>query len=159
MPPMFPYFLGLLLVGGCSRPTFDAAGEARKLLQRDVEWAQAASDGKDVDKIASYWSDEARVIEPGQPVYQGKTAIRAYLVESLKIPGFKIHWVSEPPVFSADGTMAYMPAATEITVPGNNRALTTLHSRSITIWRRESDGEWRCVIDIANDPPPPGATT
>jgi ketosteroid isomerase-like protein len=159
MPRMYLVLLGALLIGGCSKPTFDAAAEGRKLLQRDVEWAQAASDGKDVDKIVSYWSDDARVIEPGQPVFQGKAAIRAYVVESLKIPGFKIRWVSETPVFSADGTMAYMLGATEITAPSYNGALTTVHSRSITIWRRDSDGDWHCVVDIANDPPPPGPPT
>ena len=93
----------VLLTGGCSPPPFDAASEARKLLQRDAEWAQAASDGKDIDKIVSYWSDDARVIEPGQPVYEGKAAIRAYVTASLKTPGFKIHWVSENPFFLRTG--------------------------------------------------------
>lgn len=146
--------LGLLLCGGCSQPRFDAAAEAQKLLQRDVEWAQAASDDKDIEKIVSYWSDDAQVIEPGQPVYRGKAAIRAYVTESLKTPGFKIHWVSKDPVFSPDGKMAYMPGAEEMTVPGPNGALMTVHMHGISIWRRDPDGEWRCVVDIANEAPP-----
>ena len=146
--------LGVLFIGGCSQPPFDAAAEGHKLLQRDVEWAQAASDGKDVEKIVSYWSDDAQVIEPGQPVYRGKAAIRTYVTDSLKIPGFKIHWVSEPPVFSPDGKMAYMPGVDEMTVPGPNGALMTVHRRGISIWRRDADGEWRCVVDIANESPP-----
>src|SRR5665213_2227713 len=145
--------VGLLLCGGCSEPGFDPAAEAQKLLQRDVEWSQAASDGKDIDKIVSYWSDDAQVIEPGQPVYRGKAAIRAYVAESLKTPGFKIHWVSEKPVFSPDGKMAYMPGVDEMTVPGPNGALMTVHMRGISIWRRDPDGEWRCVVDIANESP------
>jgi ketosteroid isomerase-like protein len=146
--------LGLLLCGGCSQPRFDAAAEGQKLLQRDVEWAQAASDGKDIEKIVSYWSDDAQVIEPGQPVYRGKAAIRAYVTDSLKTPGFKIHWVSKDPVFSPDGKMAYMPGVDEMTVPGPSGALMTVHTRGISIWRRDPDGEWRCVVDIANESPP-----
>ena len=145
--------LGVLLTGGCSQPPFDAAAEGRKLLQRDVEWAQAASDGKDVEKIISYWSDDAQVIEPGQPVYQGKAAIRAFVTDSLKIPGFKIHWVSEKPVFSPDGKMAYMPGVEEMTVPGPDGALMTVHTRGVSIWRLDPDGEWRCTVDIANEAP------
>jgi ketosteroid isomerase-like protein len=148
--------LGLLLCGGCSQPPFDPAAEGQKLLQRDVEWAQVASDGKDIEKIVSYWSDDAQVIEPGQPVYRGKAAIRAYVTDSLKTPGFKIHWVSEKPVLSPDGKMAYMPGVDEMTVPGPNGALMTVHTRGISIWRREPDGEWRCVVDIANESPPAG---
>jgi len=146
--------LGVLFTNGCSQPPFDAAAEGRKLLQRDAEWAEAASDGKDVEKILSYWSDDARVIEPGQPIYEGKAAIRAYITDSLKIPGFKIHWVSENPVFSPDGKMAYMPGVDEMTVPGPNGALMTVHMRGISIWRRDPDGVWRCVVDVGNEPPP-----
>jgi len=146
--------LGLLCCAGCSQPRFDAAAEGPKLLQRDVEWAQAASDGKDIEKIVSYWSDDAQVIEPGQPVYRGKVAIRAYVSDSLKTPGFKIHWVSEKPVFSPDGNMAYMPGVDEMTVPGPNGSLMTVHTRGVSIWRRDPDGVWRCVVDIATESPP-----
>jgi hypothetical protein len=31
----------------------------------------------------------------------------------------------------------------------------TVHLRGITVWRRDPDGEMRCVADISNDPPPP----
>jgi ketosteroid isomerase-like protein len=143
----------LVLVGGCARTPFDAAAESQKLLHRDAEWAEAAAAGKDVEKIVSYWSDDALVIEPGQPVYEGKDAIRAYVAASLKTPGFKIHWVSEKPAFSADGTMAWMRGTDEMTVPGPNGALMTLHLRGISVWRHDPDGVWRCVADISNEPP------
>ena len=145
--------VALVPAAGRARTSFDAAAESRKLLQRDAEWADAATAGKDVEKIVSYWSDDALVIEPGQPVYEGKAAIRAYVAASLKTPGFKIHWVSEKPVFSADGTLAWMRGTDEMTVPGPNGALTTLHTRGVSIWRRDPDGVWRCVVDIANEPP------
>lgn len=147
--------LSVLFSAGCSQPPFDAAAEGRKLLQRDAEWAQAAADGKDIEKILSYWSDDAQVIEPGQSVYRGKAAIRAYVTDSLKTPGFQIHWVSKDPVFSPDGRMAYLPGVDEMTIPGAGGALTTVHMRGVSIWRRDPDGIWRCVVDIANESPPP----
>ena len=146
--------LCLMFLGGCSRSRFDSAVEGRKLLQRDAEWSQAASEGKDIEKILSYWSDDAQVIEPGQPVYQGKAAIRKFVSESLKTRGFHIHWVSRDPVFSPDGNMAYVPGVEEMTAPDSKGALITVHTRGITIWRRDADGEWRCVVDIANEAPP-----
>jgi ketosteroid isomerase-like protein len=145
----------LAVASGCGRPSFDVAAEQQKLLRRDAEWADLATAGKDVEKILSYWSDDAQIIEPGQPVYAGKAAIRAYVTASLNTPGFKIHWVSEKPVFSADGKMAYMPGTDEMTVPGANGALMTVHMRGVSIWRRDPDGEWRCVMDIANEAPAP----
>lgn len=68
-------------------------------------------------------------------------------------PGFKIHWVSEKPTFSPDGKLAYMQGRNTMTVPGANGGLVTIAGRGITIWRLEPDGQWRCVVDIWNDPP------
>src|SRR6184192_3434688 len=143
-----------LVLGGCSQRGFDPATEQAKLLRRDAEWADLASAGKDVEKIVSYWTDDAVLIFPGQPVLEGKTAIRAYVSASLNTPGFKIHWASEKPVFSPDGKLAYMRGTDELTVPGPNGTPVTLHLRGISVWRIDSDGQWRCVVDIANEQPP-----
>jgi ketosteroid isomerase-like protein len=143
----------VFILPGCSPPPFDAAAEQTKLLRRDAEWADLASTGKDVDKIVSYWSDDAVIIFPGQPVIEGKAAIRAYVSASLNTPGFKIHWVSEKPVFSPDGKLAYMRGTDELTVPGPSGTPITLHLRGISVWRSDSDGQWRCVADVSNEQP------
>ncbi len=138
----------------CSQPAFDPAGEGEKLLRQDAEWADLATVGKDVDKVVSYWSDDAVLIFPGQPVLEGKAAIRAYVAESFNTPGFKIHWISQKPVFSPDGKFAYMRATDELTVPGPNATTMKLHLRGLSLWRLEADGQWRCVLDMANEEPP-----
>jgi len=143
-----------LAVGDCSPRNLDSATEGQKLLRRDAEWAYLANAGKDVDKIVSYWSDDAILIFPGQPLLEGKAAIRAYVEASLKTPGFKIHWVSEKPVFSPDGKLAYMRGTDELTASGPNGTPITLHLRGISVWRMDPDGQWRCVVDISNEEPP-----
>ncbi len=146
--------LGMMLsVVSCATPPFDPASESQKLLRRDAEWSDLASAGKDVERILSYWSDDAIVIPQGQPIVEGKAAIRAFVTSSLQIPGFNIHWVSEKATFSPDGRFAYMSGRNTMTVPGANGSLVSLPGRGITIWRLEPDGQWRCVVDIWNDPP------
>jgi ketosteroid isomerase-like protein len=151
---VIPGMLLALCAVGCAPSSFDAAAESSKLAQRDADWSSASFEGKDIDRIVSFWSDDAHVLQPGLPPIDGKTAIRAFVTASLKIPGFKIHWVSEKPVFSPDGKMAYMLGAVETTAPGPNGTLQSTHGRGVTIWRRDSDGVWRCVVDITNDAPP-----
>jgi uncharacterized protein (TIGR02246 family) len=143
--------LALVLISACARPSFDASAEGQKLLRRDAEWSAAAAAGKDVEKILSYFADDAVMMEPGQPAREGKAEIRKYVTSLLQTPGFSIRWVSENPVFSPSGDVAYMRGANETTLPGPAGAITTLHGRGVSIWRRESDGEWRCVADIGND--------
>jgi ketosteroid isomerase-like protein len=146
----------LLLTGGCSSlHPFDPDAESQKLLRRDAEWADVAAAGRDVDRIVSYWSDDAIVIPQGQPIAEGKAAIRDFVVASLRIPGFRIHWVSDKVTFSADGKLAYMHGRNTMTMRDANGSLVSIPGRGITIWRLEPDGQWRCVVDIWNDPPQP----
>jgi ketosteroid isomerase-like protein len=151
---LIPGMLLVLCAAGCAPSSFDAAAESSKLAQRDTDWSSVSFEGKDIDKIVSYWSDDAHVLQPGLPPIEGKTAIRAFVTASLKIPGFKIHWVSEKPVFSPDGKMAYVLSKVETTAPGAKGTLESTHGRSVTVWRRDADDVWRCVVDISNDAPP-----
>jgi len=124
-------------------PPFDAAAESAKLMARDAHWADLATAAKNVDSVVSYWTDDAVIMEPGQPVVEGKAAIRKFVEDAFKTPG----------------KMAYMRATDEMNEPGPKGAPITLHMRGYSIWRIDSDGQWRCVVDIANEaPPPPNAT-
>ena len=80
-------------------------------------------------------------------------AIRTFVTGSLAIPGFRVHWVSDKVSFSPDGRLAYMRSVNEMTLPGPAGTPVTLTGRAITVWRKEADGQWRCVVDIWNDPP------
>ena len=145
-----------LSIGACApKPAiFDANAESALLLRRDADWANLAAAGKDVDQIISYWTDDAVVMEPGQPAVEGKAAIRAFVTSSLHTPGFKIHWVSEKPTFSPDGKMAYMRGVDEMTVPGPKGEPVTLHLQGYSVWRKDADGQWRCTVDIATEGAP-----
>jgi ketosteroid isomerase-like protein len=145
-----------LLLCACAQPSqrsFDATAESAKLLQRDAEWADLAAAGKDVDKVILYWTDDAVLMQSGQPTVEGKQALRAFVTKSFALSGFKIHWVSQKPTFSPDGQMAYMRSVTEETVPGPKGAPITVHVQGYTVWRVDADGQWRCVVDIGGDMP------
>src|ERR1700684_1936985 len=139
---IIPGMLLALCAAGCAPSSFDAAAESSKLAQRDADWSSASFEGKDIEPCVSFGSDDAHVLQPGLPPIEGKTAIRAFVTASLKIPGFKIHWVSEKPVFSPDGKMAYLMSNVETTAPGANGALESTHGRSVTVWRKDAEGVW-----------------
>ncbi|MGH9933326.1 MAG: YybH family protein [Pyrinomonadaceae bacterium] len=86
----------------------DLDTERIRLLERDAQWARAASAGKDIELVLSYWTDDAIVLPPGLPAVVGKAALRQYVKSSLQIPGFKITWNSTEVKFSPDANMAFM---------------------------------------------------
>jgi ketosteroid isomerase-like protein len=125
--------------------------ERERLLQRDAEWAALSSQGQDVDRILSFWTDDARVYPPGMPVLTGKVALRSYVEGALAIPGFHITWTSSEATLSPDGRLAYLLSSNAITAPGPDGRHVTTAGRGLTVWRREPDGEWRCAVDIWNE--------
>lgn len=127
--------------------------EKARLLKRDADWAKLASEGRDIEGMLSYWTEDAVVIPPGLPPVAGKTALREYVESSMKIPGFGITWTSTDVTFSPDGNLAYLISTNEVRMNAPDGTPTTTAGRAVTIWRREPDGEWRCVVDIWNAGP------
>ena len=131
----------------------DLKRERVRLLERDAEWAAVSSSGQDVDRILSYWTDDAQVLAPGLPAFKGKVSLRSYVEGALAIPGFHITWTTSEATLSPDGQMAYLLSTNAVTMPGPDGQPVTTGGRAVTVWRRESDGEWRCAVDIWNDGP------
>ena len=127
--------------------------EKDRLLQRDTDWARLAAEGKDVERILEYWTDDAVVLPPGLPAVVGKAALRQYVRASFGIPGFRITWASTEVRFSPDGHLAYMFGQNAVTLNGADGEPTTTRGRAVTIWRRDPDGIWRCAVDIWNAEP------
>jgi ketosteroid isomerase-like protein len=148
------WLVSFLAVSGCaSMPSADDARQ--ELFRTDQAWAAAASAGKDVDRVASFWSDDGVIVPAGAPVVAGKAAIREFVAGSFATPGFHIGWtpVLSQVHVSADGTMGYSASESTTTFPGPDGKLVTLAGRGVSIWRRDADGQWKCVYDTWNHGP------
>src|SRR5437763_244307 len=131
--------------------TKNLSAEAERLLKRAAEWAALASAGRDIDRILSYWTDDAVVLAAAFAPVIGKAALRGYVENSFRIPGFKISWKSSEVRFSPDLNLAYIFGENTVSMNGPNGTPITTKGRAITIWRREPDGQWRCAVDIWNE--------
>ena len=140
---------GLLAFLGCATAgsTSDAASQ---ILRLDGEWSQAAQ-GRDVDRVVSFWADDATVFPPGRPPVVGKAAIREFVAKSFQTPGFSISWKTTGVVVSRSGDFAYGTGTNRVTFSGPDGREVTVEGKAVTVWRREPEGVWKCVIDIWND--------
>ncbi|CAN7303888.1 YybH family protein [Brevundimonas sp. LjRoot202] len=144
-----PALLLIAALSACGAQRVDSAAEERSLMQTSREWSQAASTG-DVDAIVNYWADDAVVMMPGLPTFTGKPAIRSYVEESLKVPGFRISWEPLEAHVSSSGDMAYLLERSEVTMPGPSGQLVTQQFRGVTIWKKDAGGDWKNVVDLSN---------
>jgi ketosteroid isomerase-like protein len=146
----FPLALCVLIVA-CNTSKPDLKAEEATIRKLDSTWAAQAKSGTDVEKIVSYWSDDAVVIAPGQPVVKGKEALRKFVEDSKAIPGFSITWRGSDIQFSPDGQVAYLSGQNLMTMNNAEGTLISVPGRGYTIWRKQADGGWKCVVDIWNN--------
>lgn len=130
----------------CNKPAGDTRADEKALMQTSRDWSQAAQSG-DMEKVAAYFADDAVMISSGEPPVRGRQAVRSYLAESMKIPGFRISW--EPIEAKVAGDMGYLLERTQMTMTGAQGMPVTQELQTVTIWRKQPDGAWKNVVDIA----------
>jgi uncharacterized protein (TIGR02246 family) len=146
------FVLTLLTLLGCNQKKTDTKSELDKVMQTSRDWSQTASTG-DVEKTLGYWADDATVIMAGQPALKGKGEIRKMVEGSFKTPGFKISWEPLSGEVSQGGDMAYLIEKETMTMNDSTGKTITLHSKGVTVWRKQTDGLWKNVIDAATPEP------
>jgi uncharacterized protein (TIGR02246 family) len=137
---------------GCA--SLDGQADARsEILRLDAEWSRAAQ-SRDVDKVLSFWADDAIVLPPGSSAVVGKAAIREYVVKGFQTPGFSITWKTASVAVSRSGDMAYTTGTNRVTFLAPDGKQVAVEGKAVEVWRREKDGTWKCVVDIWNDVAP-----
>ena len=131
----------------CQPKKIDTQAETEKVMQTSRDWSKAAASG-DVEKTLSYWTDDAVVISSGEPVFKGKEAIRGMVEESIKDPNFGISWEPVSAEISESGDMSYMLEDSKITLKDSVGGTQVLQFRTVTIWKKQEDGSWKCVVDV-----------
>jgi uncharacterized protein (TIGR02246 family) len=121
-----------------------------QILQIDAEWSGAAQ-ARDVDRVLAFWADDAIVFPPGSPPLEGKPAIREFVLKSFQTPGFSTSWKTTNVAVSRVGDLAYAMGTNRVSFTGPDGRQTTVEGKAVTVWRREKEGVWKCVIDIWND--------
>ncbi|MCI4342112.1 MAG: nuclear transport factor 2 family protein, partial [Thermoplasmata archaeon] len=102
------------------------APEQVGLMQTSREWAKALG-SRDVEKIVSYWAEDAIVMPPDKPALVGRSAIREYVTQSLAIPGFSVDWEPELAFISEQGDLGYLVERSRFTLPDATGAQVTQH--------------------------------
>lgn len=133
-----------------SDPSRPDQGEA--LMQTSRDWAKIVASG-DVEGILSYWTDDAILLQPDQRALIGKAAIRQMVEGSMKNPSFSITWGPESAVISKGGDMGYLVEHNRITFADPTGKMRTRFGKSVTIWRKDASGAWKCVVDTWNSSP------
>jgi len=150
---IFSFVTALLIAGACqqqtqTRPDTKAADEAA-LKSIDGEWSKAAASGN-VDKTVSYYAADATVMPPNGSAITAKDAIHKAWQEMITAPGFSGGWTATKVEVAKSGEIGYVIGTWEFKWNDASGKPTGDHGKFVEVWKKQSDGSWKCAVDIWN---------
>ena len=143
----------LLLATACQKQAVTIAdtrsADETTLKNLDAEWSKAAG-AKDLDKTASYYSDDALVLPPNMPAIQGKQQARAMWQGMFSVPGFGGGWKVSKVEVAHSGDLGYVTGSYELSETDESGKPATDKGKYLEVWKKQADGSWKCVIDMFN---------
>jgi len=143
----------LLLGGACSdqpapppAPADTRAADEAAVRKADADWAQAAQ-SKQADAWTAFYADDAVVLPPNSKMENTKEGIHKTIADLLALPGLSVNWQTTKVEASRSGELAYTYGTYELTSNNAKGKPVTDHGKYAEIWKKQSDGNWKCVLD------------
>ena len=129
-----------------AKKSSDAENRFRAL---DSEWSQAAQ-SKDVDKMVSYYSDDASAFPFNAPIATGKEQIRQLWSALMAKPGFSLSFAPTKIDVAKSNDLAYEAGTFELKMNDAQNNPTTTNGKYVVCWKKSAKGEWKVQFDIFN---------
>jgi len=148
---LFAFVALLALTTACSRnvpPSQNADLAAVRSLESDWDKDVAT---KDLDKFATYYSDDASVLMPNEMIITGKDNIKAALKPILADPNFALTFHSTRGEASKSGDFVYLIGTYSVTTssPRDQKPVTD-EGKYLTVYKKQADGSWKAVANMMN---------
>ena len=144
-----------LTVAACNdTDTHDA--DVKAIEANETQWNQDWL-AKDANKITAHYADDAVLIVPGAPAVNGKDAITKSLAGMLADPALSLKFQTAKTDVAKSGDLAYTQGSYTLTFTDpQTKQVINDHGNYVTTYRKQTDGSWKAVADIAtSDVPPP----
>jgi ketosteroid isomerase-like protein len=132
----------VLLAAACG-PSVNVEQERNALLEVDRQWSQTT---KDVEKFVSYYSADASFYPQGMPIVTGVASIRETFSKMASMPGFSLQFTAAKADVGASGELGYTTGSYEVSMGDAG----TEKGKYVTVWKKQSDGQWKVTEDIFN---------
>jgi uncharacterized protein (TIGR02246 family) len=122
---------------------------AKEGIRKFNEAVTAASRNRDAAAKASLWTENARVLPPGQEMITGRAAVQAFWQSRFDQGAYDLVLESVEIKSLGDG-VAYEIGRSITRVRTADGSSIDVPGKSLCIFRREGDGVWRADVDIFN---------
>ncbi len=164
-PAVLAGAVGLAALAGCqklagtslTRPAVDTASIERALRDDEAQW-NADYKARDAAKLAAHYAPDATLMTPGNPVMSGTDALNKGAKALVADPALDMHFAADKVGVSESGDLAYTRGAFRLTVTDSATKKPITETGSyLTVYKKQADGSWKAVEDIATPTAPPAA--
>ena len=149
------FAMAAFAVGACNGGQASNEDARTAIKAADEALQQAISKGE-LERIASFYADDAVLLPMAEPIVTGKEAIRAEWRHVLGIPGMQNVSALKHVDVSRSGDLGYTRGTYTSRMAGPKGEPLTEPGKWVSIWKKQSDGQWRIVVDTYNtDTMPP----
>jgi uncharacterized protein (TIGR02246 family) len=144
-----------LMMVACNQPVDTHDADVQAIKDNETQWNQDFA-SKDSDKIAAHYADDAVLMVPGTASTTGKDAIRNSLKQMVADPALSLKFQASKVDVAKSGDVAYTQGSYTMTVTDpTTKQVIHDHGSYVTTYRKQPDGTWKAVADIATSEVPP----
>ena len=120
-------------------------------VQANKDWA-----AKNADGLTSFYADDAVLMTPGGSHVSGKQAISSGIKQMVADPALSLAFEASKTDVAKSGDLGYTQGSFKMTVtdPTTHKVIND-HGSYVTTFRKQADGSWKAVADIATSEVPP----
>lgn len=134
------------------------AAAAEAIKANEAQWNKDF-ENKSIEGLMAHYTDDATLMAPGIPPAQGKDAIRVSLTQMLNDPALSIKFRARRVEVSKSGDLAFTEGSYEMTFTGPSPKPIQDKGSYVTVFRKQADGNWKAVSDIATSEVPPSGSS
>jgi uncharacterized protein (TIGR02246 family) len=131
------------------------AADVKAIQDNEAQWNQDFA-AKDNDKIVANYAEDAILMVPGAPAISGKEAIRTALKPMAADPALSFKFQASRVEVAKSGDVGYTQGTYTMTATDpQTKKIINDHGSYVTTFRKQPDGTWKVVADIATSEVPP----
>lgn len=150
-----------LALAGCNQApapapdTHDA--DVKAIGDLETQWNKDY-EAKDADKVSTYYADDSVLMASGMAAVSGKDAIHAALKHMVTDSALSLKFHATKVDVAKSGDVGYAQGSYTMTMtdPATKKVMND-HGSYVTVYRKQADGSWKAVSDIATSEVPPPA--
>jgi uncharacterized protein (TIGR02246 family) len=130
--------------------------DVKAISDNETQWNQDWA-AKDVDKILAHYADDAILMAPGAEAAKGKDAIKSGLSGMVADKALSLTFKASKVDVAKSGDIGVTQGDYQMTFtdPATHKVMND-HGTYVTTYRKQADGSWKAVNDIATSAVPPG---